>query len=106
MPKIYKYLGYIFLFYANDHPPVHTHVQLNNKEMKAEISYNKEGIVIVVFKRVKGKQVFSGPEKAEIELFISCKHAQIVKKWNQFFNEGKKPKFEEVNTRLKRSKSQ
>lgn len=106
MPKIYKYLGYIFLFYANDHLPVHTHVQLNDKEMKAEISYDKEGTVIVVLKPVKGKQVFDASEKAEIELFIYRKHKQIVKKWHQFFDEGKKPKFEEINTRLKRLKDQ
>jgi hypothetical protein len=104
MPKIYKYLGYIFLFYANEHTPIHTHVQQNDKEMKAEITYDKQGIVIVRFKRVNGKKVFNASEKAEIELFILRKHEQIVRKWHQFFTEGKKPKFEEINTRLKKVK--
>ena len=27
MPKIYEYLGLIFFFYANDHPPIHCHTK-------------------------------------------------------------------------------
>ncbi len=26
MPKIFEYFGFIFLFYSNEHEPIHVHV--------------------------------------------------------------------------------
>jgi hypothetical protein len=36
MPKIYEYFGLIFLFYANDHEPIHVHVQYAEFESKVK----------------------------------------------------------------------
>ncbi|MGM9778134.1 MAG: DUF4160 domain-containing protein, partial [Prevotella sp.] len=29
MPKIFEYFGLIFLFYSNEHEPIHVHVMKN-----------------------------------------------------------------------------
>jgi antitoxin component YwqK of YwqJK toxin-antitoxin module len=39
MPKIYEYFGLIFLFYSNDHLPVHVHVKNGDFESKFEFIY-------------------------------------------------------------------
>lgn len=35
MPKIYDYLGIVFLFYSNEHEPLHVHVRC--EEIKKKI---------------------------------------------------------------------
>lgn len=32
MPKIFEYFGLIFLFYSNEHEPIHVHVMRDGKE--------------------------------------------------------------------------
>jgi hypothetical protein len=32
MPKLYEYFGLIFLFYSDDHDPMHLHVQHGDRE--------------------------------------------------------------------------
>jgi hypothetical protein len=36
MPK-YEYFGLIFLFYSNEHEPIHIHGKYQDKERKAEM---------------------------------------------------------------------
>lgn len=102
VPKIYEYIGYIFLFYSNEHEPKHCHVQKSGKEMKVEISYAAGGELKIRFKEVSGRNCFSASEKNMIRHFVNRKHASIVKKWRAFFDQGKKPKFEKINRRLSR----
>ncbi|MCF2603942.1 DUF4160 domain-containing protein [Parabacteroides distasonis] len=37
MPKIFEYFGLIFLFYSNEHEPIHVHVMRDGKEAVFEI---------------------------------------------------------------------
>ena len=37
MPKIYEYFGFIFLFYSNEHEPIHVHVNKDGHEAIFEI---------------------------------------------------------------------
>ncbi|MDO8930629.1 MAG: DUF4160 domain-containing protein, partial [Bacteroidota bacterium] len=37
MPKIFEYLGYIFLFYSNDHKPLHVHARYAEFESVIEL---------------------------------------------------------------------
>ena len=54
MPKIFEYLSYIIRFYSNDHLPIHVHVQIEQRESKAEFLFlDKE--VKILFKRSKVK---------------------------------------------------
>lgn len=32
MPKLYEYFGLVFLFYSDDHDPLHLHVQHGERE--------------------------------------------------------------------------
>lgn len=40
MPKIYEYFGLVFFFYANDHEPIHVHVQYAEYESKIIFIYD------------------------------------------------------------------
>lgn len=37
MPKIFEYFGFIFLFYSNEHEPIHVHVMKDGYEAIFEI---------------------------------------------------------------------
>ena len=37
MPKIFEYFGFIFLFYSNEHEPIHVHVNKEGHEAIFEI---------------------------------------------------------------------
>lgn len=37
MPKIFEYFGFIFLFYSNEHEPIHVHVMKDGHEAIFEI---------------------------------------------------------------------
>jgi hypothetical protein len=37
MPKIFEYFGFIFLFYSNEHDPIHVHVIKNGCEVVFEL---------------------------------------------------------------------
>jgi len=37
MPKIFEYFGFIFLFYSNEHEPIHVHVNKEGHEVIFEI---------------------------------------------------------------------
>ena len=39
MPKLYEYFGLIFLFYSQEHEPIHVHCKFQDTESKAEIRY-------------------------------------------------------------------
>jgi len=39
MPKLYEYFGLIFLFYSNEHEPIHVHGKFQDTESKAEIVF-------------------------------------------------------------------
>lgn len=38
MPKIFEYFGFIFLFYSNEHEPIHVHVMKDGHEAIFEIN--------------------------------------------------------------------
>jgi hypothetical protein len=42
MPKLYEYFGLIFLFYSQEHDPIHVHGKFQDKESKAEIIFENE----------------------------------------------------------------
>jgi len=59
MPKIFQYLNFIIRFYTNDHLPIHVHIHLQEREMKAEFEISGDN-VILIFKRIKGKKPHRG----------------------------------------------
>ena len=101
MPKIFQYLNYIIRFYANEHLPVHVHVQLQQREIKAEFQISGD-IVTLIFKKVKGKIPLTEAEVREISVFLKAYHKQIIDKWETTFIYHKKVKCDVINKRLNR----
>ena len=58
MPKIYEYLGFVFLFFTNEHLPVHVLVRKGERESKCELIYDNSGLNLV-WKKVKSKKQLS-----------------------------------------------
>ncbi len=52
MPKIYEYFGFIFFFYANDHEPIHVHVQYAEYESKVTFVYDNGALISLEFGNV------------------------------------------------------
>lgn len=79
MPTIFKLFGFSFLFYANDHEPIHVHVVKGKQRAKFTIS------------PVQLVENF-GLNKSElkmVEAIIEENKEVIAEHWNRFFNQYK-----------------
>lgn len=76
MPTIFIFFGFRFIFYSNDHAPVHVHVIKDGNEAK----YNVTPI----------KQIYNHGFKkhdiALIESVITENEDIIVERWKEYFN--------------------
>ncbi|WP_394801000.1 DUF4160 domain-containing protein [Niabella ginsengisoli] len=76
MPTILHKNGYRFFFYTNDHPPLHIHIERENKTAK----FNLVPIELILSKR------FNARELSEIRKLVA-QHSELFKqKWNEYFN--------------------
>jgi hypothetical protein len=104
MPKIFEYLSYIIRFYSNDHLPIHVHVQIEERESKAEFLFLEKEIKIL-FKKVKGKEPLTLSEAKEIAVFLKKYADEVIEKWNKVFILNQKVDCKKVKTKLKRMKN-
>ena len=77
MPEIFRLFGLRFFFYANDHLPVHVHVENADGEAK----YNIQGEQVILIHS-------SGIKKNDLKLaklLIEENKTLILNYWNQFF---------------------
>ena len=95
MPKIFQYLSFIIRFYTNDHLPVHVHVQIQQREAKAEFQISGENVTLI-FKKVKGKQSITETEAKKVAVFLKAYHKEIITKWETVFIYHKRVKFEKI----------
>lgn len=102
MPKIFQYLGYIIRFYTNDHLPIHVHIEYRGKEVKVEFSI-KDELVILLFKKVRGKNPLTEAEAKEVAVFLKSYHKKIIQKWEQVFIYHQRVKCEVLLKKLKRN---
>ena len=79
MPTIFILFGYRFLFYANDHTPIHVHVVKDGSKAK----YNLFPVELVE------NYGFKKQEIKMIEAIIEENVETIAKHWNMFFNNNK-----------------
>ena len=100
MPKIYEYFGLIFLFYANDHKPVHVHVKNGEYQNKLEFVYEKGKLKHVLVKAIKGKKGLSESMIKVALKFVKAKEHEISQKWLDFFAKGKKIVCEKITKKL------
>ena len=79
MPTIFTLFGYRFLFYSNDHTPIHVHVVKGGARAK----YNLFPVELV------SNEGFKPSELKMIEALIEENVETIAKHWNMFFNNNK-----------------
>ena len=85
MPKIYEYFGFIFLFYSNEHEPIHVHVNKDGHEAIFEIKM-ENGKLIHLRRRTSNKvPPLSDKDAAIAEAFVNKYYKNIVEKWVNFF---------------------
>lgn len=79
MPIIFKFFGFAFLFYSNDHEPIHVHVVKG--QQKAKFS-------IFPVQLIENKGL-SKSELKLVEAIIEENQEIIAEHWNKFFNQHK-----------------
>ena len=85
MPKIFEYFGFIFLFYSNEHEPIHVHVMKEGHEAIFEIML-ENGELAEVRRRTSNKiPPLSEKDAAIAEAFVKKYYKNIVEKWVNFF---------------------
>lgn len=75
MPTIFIFFGFRFMFYSNDHEPVHIHVFKDNCEAK----FNVTPVSLIY------NHGFKKRELALIESVIDENIEVIVDRWNAYF---------------------
>ncbi|MDR0834415.1 MAG: DUF4160 domain-containing protein [Candidatus Symbiothrix sp.] len=79
MPTIFYYLGLQFLFYSNDHEPIHVHVQNGDGEAKFQVL----PIRLIENKGLKNRDLRIA------EMAIEENKEIIIERWNEFFKDKK-----------------
>ena len=85
MPKIFKYFGFIFYFYSNEHEPIHVHVLHGDKESVFELIMMDGILVEIRVREKKGAEPLPEKDKRTAEEFIKKYHKNIIQKWVKFF---------------------
>ena len=76
MPTVFIVFGFCFMFYSNDHEPIHIHVTKDGHEAK----FNVQPTVELVFNRG-----FKKHELTIITGIIEENTAILVERWKEFF---------------------
>lgn len=85
MPLLFIFFGLRFMFYSNDHEPIHVHVIKGKGKTKKSAKFNIEPQVILTENR--GLQ----PNELKLaEMVIDENRELIAEKWNEFFNKNRK----------------
>jgi hypothetical protein len=85
LPKIYEYYGLIFLFYSNEHEPIHIHGKYQGRESKAEIIFENGKFKEIVIKEVRGKKPLDAANLKKFRKVVEVYRDDIVRKWIDFF---------------------
>ena len=100
MPKIFEYFGFIFLFYSNEHEPIHVHVNKEGHEVIFEILM-EGGKLTELRRRTSNKMPpLSEKDSATAEAFVRKYYRNIVEKWVNFFIYKKKVRSTKITKKL------
>lgn len=83
MPKIYEYFGFIFLFYSNEHEPIHVHANKNGHETIFELIV-ENGKLKEIRERASSRPL-SKKDSAVARTFVMKYYKGIINKWINFF---------------------
>lgn len=100
MPKIYEYFGFIFLFYANEHEPIHVHANKGGHESIFEIIV-ENGLLKEIRERNSNKRPPLDPkEKTIAKNFVEKYYKGIINKWVNFFIYKKRVRTTKITEKL------
>ena len=85
MPKLYEYFGLIFLFYSNEHEPIHVHGKFQDTESKAEIVFENGKFKEIIIKEVLGKKPLDAQNVKKFKKVVELYRDDIIRKWIDFF---------------------
>ena len=85
MPKLYEYFGLIFLFYSNEHEPIHVHGKFQDTESKAEIVFENGKFKEIIIKEVLGKKSLDAQNTKKFKKVVELYRDDIIRKWIDFF---------------------
>jgi len=85
MPKLYEYFGLVFLFYSQEHEPIHIHGKYQEKESKAELIFENGKFKEIIIKEVPGKKPLDIQNLKKFKRIIEIYRDDIVRKWIDFF---------------------
>ena len=77
MPLLFTFFGLRFMFYSNDHEPIHVHVVKGKGKVKENAKFK--------IKLVENNGLQSNELKMA-EMVIEENKELIAEKWNEFFN--------------------
>ena len=77
MPTVFTFMGYRFYFYANDHEPIHIHIDKGGATAKFD--------VLPSIKLVRNDG-FKNAEIRMIEVLIEENREVIIVRWKEFFS--------------------
>jgi hypothetical protein len=75
MPTLFYYLGLRFLFYSNDHEPIHIHVRSSDGEAKFKV----DPILLVENKGLRSRDLKIA------EMAIEENREIIIERWKDYF---------------------
>ncbi len=101
MPDIYKYFGFVFFFYSNEHDPIHVHVQHDNHESVFDIIMENGKVKEIRSRKKRGAPPLSPKDLKVAEEFVWVYANKIVDKWVNFFVRKKRVVCTNVKKRIK-----
>ena len=100
MPAIYEYFGLLFLFYSNEHNPVHVHVRLGEYENAYELIVSGGQLIALRKRKIKGKNQLPNNKSKQAEKLIAKYAIEILQKWFDYFILNKEIDFEKISNKL------
>ncbi|MBR3725541.1 MAG: DUF4160 domain-containing protein [Bacteroidales bacterium] len=100
MPTIYEYFGFFFLFYSNEHEPIHVHVQHGDRESIFEIILYKNKLQQINVRAKRGSKPLTSKEMKTAEAFIQKYYPNIVEKWVNYFVKKQNVRKTTIKTKL------
>lgn len=85
MPVLYRYMGLLVLFYANEHEPIHVHAKCQGRESKAEIILLDGKLIDIRLGNSTGKAPLTDIEARYFRELVERYAMDIVQKWVDFF---------------------
>jgi len=99
MPKIFQYLNFSIFIYTNDHLPVHIHVSIQDRQVKAELIWANDQLEIH-FKKIRGYQPLTNSECKDVAIFVRKYEKKIKEKWDKIMYYNQSVKVEIVKKKL------